>query len=34
MVLPMTFEGRDWPMSVEAAVVPGHGEVRDKVVSF
>lgn len=27
MDLPMSHRGHDWVMTVEAAVVPGHGEV-------
>lgn len=26
--VPMTFKGQDWVATVEAAVVPGHGQVR------
>jgi hypothetical protein len=28
MLLPMTYDDQDWAMVIEAAVVPGHGEVR------
>lgn len=30
MDLPMTFKERQWLLTVEAAVVPGHGQVSGR----